>query len=324
MGRNARRRRQVTLAVSELAGGREFDLIRAFLANARKHSHPLVRVGPGDDCAIIGNLAISTDLSVEDVHFRRDWLAPREIGYRSAIAALSDLAAVAATPVAALVSIALREADLEEWAEAVMQGATQAIEACDAMLACGDVTRAVAGAAIDVVAIGTADRPVLRSAAQIGDEVWVTGTLGGAGAAVSAWLAGRTPGTAARERYAHPAARIAEALWLREHVHAMIDLSDGIAGDAGHIAAASGCRLIIDAELLPVNVDADIRLALQGGEDYELCVTAPPGRLEQVRAEFERRFEIRLTRVGVVVAGTGVEVRSVDVQGGFDHYTPRR
>jgi thiamine-monophosphate kinase len=205
-----------------------------------------------------------------------------------------------------------------------MQGATQAIEACGAVLAGGDVARAIAGAVIDVVVIGTTERPVLRSAAQIGDEVWVTGTLGGAAAAVSAWLTGSTPSAATRERYAHPVARIAEALWLREHIHALIDLSDGIAGDAGHLAAASGCRVVVDAEFLPLHADADTRLALQGGEDYELCLTAPGGALESVRGEFEQRFEIPLTKVGIVVAGQGVEVRNADVRGGFDHFAPRR
>jgi len=306
--------------VTELGPGREFDLIKKFLAHASRRDHPLVRVGPGDDASVIGDIAISSDMSVEGVHFRRDWLAAGEIGYRATVAALSDLAAVAAKPVAAMVSLAVRPGDAEEWAADLMQGCTEAIEQYGALLAGGDLTRAVDSAVIDVIVIGEAEQPVLRSGARIGDEVWVTGTLGGAAAAVAAWLDNKTPAAPARARYARPAARISEALWLKPHVHAMIDLSDGIAGDAGHIAAASGCRLDIDAERLPVHSTADTRLALQGGEDYELCVTAAAGVLDTLRTEFEQRFNTELTRVGDVVDGDGVVIRNFDGEGGYDHF----
>jgi thiamine-monophosphate kinase len=177
---------------------------------------------------------------------------------------------------------------------------------------------------LDVVVIGQVETPVLRSTARIGDEVWVTGTLGGAAAAVAAWLSGQTPSEGARERYGHPFARVPEAHFLKHYVHAMIDLSDGIAGDGAHIAAASHCRLVIDAARLPVHPAADIELALRGGEDYELCVTAPAGALEKVQHEFERRFRIPLTRIGDVVAGEGVVIPDFDVHGAFDHFSAGR
>ena len=248
--------------MSTLARGREFDLIRAFLAQAQSQ-HPGVQVGPGDDCAIIPPFAISTDMSVEDVHFRRAWLEPEEIGYRAAAAALSDLAAVAARPVAALVSFAFTSDDADAWAVCVMRGATAAIESVDAVLAGGDVTRATSGAVIDVVVIGEAQRPILRSGAKPGDEIWVTGELGGAAAAVAAWRAGQTPSAAARASFAQPAPRIAAARWLAQHanVTAMIDISDGIAGDAQHLAAASSCAIVIDAALLPVHAAATLQQA---------------------------------------------------------------
>ena len=320
MGCDAGRSRQAAVAVTRLGEGREFDLIRAFMRNLRRQAHPLVDVGAGDDCAIIGGLAISSDMSVEDVHFRRAWLAPREIGYRSTTAALSDLAAVTAVPVAALLSIALRQADANEWAEAVMSGAAEAVEGHGGMIAGGDVTRTNGSTVLDVMVIGKADRPVLRSTARTGDAVWVTGTLGGAAAAVAAWSSGRQPSSAARECYARPVARIREALFLQPYMNALIDLSDGIAGDAGHIAAASNTRVIIDAQLLPVHPDADARMALQGGEDFELCFTAERNAVEPLRAEFEQRFDIPLTRVGQIVAGAGVVIENADVQGGFDHF----
>jgi thiamine-monophosphate kinase len=312
------------LAVTELGSGREFDLIRAFLAQTRNREHPLIALGPGDDCAIIAGLAVSTDLSVEDVHFRRAWLQPAEIGYRAVVAALSDLAAMAAEPIAALVSFAIPPRDVTDWAIAVMEGANQALDQYDTILAGGDVTRSSAGAMIDVVVIGKAERPVLRSTARPGDEVWVTGTLGGAAAAVAAWLAGSAPSAAQRERYAHPAARIREAIWLREHVApgAMIDLSDGLGGDAHHIAAASGCRLIVDAAALPVHPEATQRHALRGGEDYELCFCAARGVTAALAAKFETDTGVKLTRIGEVVAGDGMEVLNALDEGGFDHFTP--
>lgn len=312
------------MALTALGAGREFDLIRTFLAQTRNREHPLVALGAGDDGAIIAGLAISTDLSVEDVHFRRAWLQPAEIGYRAVAAALSDLAAMAAEPIAALVSFAIPPRDAGDWAAAVMQGASEALDRYETVLAGGDVARASAGATIDVVVIGRAERPVLRSTARPGDEVWVTGTLGGAAAAVAAWLAGSTPDIGLQERFARPVARIREALWLRELAapSAMIDLSDGVGGDARHIAAASGCRLIVDAAALPVHPGATQRHALRGGEDYELCFCARAGAIDAMRANFETEMGIRLTRIGEVVAGEGVEVLNAHDEGGFDHFAP--
>lgn len=296
-----------------MAGGREFDLIRGFLANARTQ-HPALTVGPGDDCAIldVAPFAISTDMSVEGVHFRRDWLSPHEIGGRAAMSALSDLAAVAAQPVAALVSFAFTTADAGGWADAVMAGIRGAVESYGAVIVGGDVARAAGAAVIDVVVLGNVQRPVLRSTARAGDEIWVTGTLGGAAAAVAALEAGREPAADARSRFASPVARVNEALRLRGVATAMIDLSDGIAGDARHVAAASGCRMIIDAARLPVHPDATLEQALGGGEDYELCFTAPRGaRIE---------MNIQVTRIGEVVAGEGIEIVNGRDRGGYDHF----
>lgn len=297
-----------------MAGGREFDLIREFLANARTR-HPAVKVGPGDDCAIldVAPFAISTDMSVEHVHFRRDWLKPREIGNRAAMSALSDLAAVGAKPVAALVSFAFTTADAEGWADAVMEGVRAAVESFGAVIVGGDVARAPDAAVIDVIVLGSVERPVLRSTAQPGDEIWVTGTLGGSAAAVAALQAGVEPSASARARFAAPVARVNEALGLRGVASALIDLSDGIAGDARHIAAASGCRLIIDAMRLPVHPDATLEQALGGGEDYELCFTAPRGaRIE---------MSIQVTRIGEVVSGEGLEIVNGPDRGGYDHFS---
>jgi len=321
MDSNAGRRHADPLAMSSLGAGREFDMIRTFLAHAKRNS-AAVAVGPGDDCAIIGSHAISTDMSIEDVHFRRAWLQPEEIGYRAAAAALSDLAAVAARPIAALVSFAFEQNDAGVWAEAVMRGATHAIEEFDAVLAGGDVTRSPRGATLDVVVLGEVGAPILRSGARAGDGIWVTGALGGAGAAVRAWQDGRDPAVQARVRYARPVPRIREALWLagRVSLNALLDISDGIAGDAGHIAAASSCRLTIDAALLPVHSDATVQDALAGGEDYELCFTASDQEVNEVKLQFERTFDVALTRIGAVERGHGVVLLNGPAATGFDHF----
>lgn len=309
--------------MTTMSGGAEFDLIRGFLARAKK-KHPAVSVGAGDDAAILTTtpFAISVDMSVENVHFRRDWLEPEEIGYRATVVALSDIAAVGAAPVAGLISFAFTLADADGWAKQVMEGATKALDEYGAMLVGGDVTRAEHEAVIDVVIIGKAERPVLRSAAQPGDEVWVTGSLGGSAAALAALQAGKKPDAAARERFAKPAARTAEAQWLRKQglAGAMIDISDGIAGDAAHIAAASNCRLVLDGKLIPVHPAATLEQALQGGEDYELCFTALAGRVDDAREAFEEKFGVALTRIGDVVAGSGLQIDNADVAGGFDHF----
>jgi thiamine-monophosphate kinase len=316
------------MELSKLAGGPEFDLIRAVAAQASL-AHPLVRVGPGDDCALVGDLAISTDACVEDVHFRRAWLSADEIGGRAVAAALSDLAAVAAEPVGVLITLIVPQQDRGGFVQAVMRGAITAAESAGAALLGGDTT---AGPIfmLDVVAVGRTSDAVLRSGARAGDEVWVTGTLGGAAAAVAAWERGSQPDPAARARYARVQPRIAAARWLQEQLRptAMIDISDGLYGDVAHIAAASDCMILVDASAVPVDLvaGATYEQAVSGGEDYELCFTAPAGVVEGARARFEAELNLPLTRVGVVASGSGVLERAADgtirpiERGGYQHF----
>jgi thiamine-monophosphate kinase len=300
-----------------LAPGPEFDLIRRFLAGQGGGERADVRVGPGDDCAVVaGNgIALSTDMSVEGVHFRRGWLAPEEIGWRAAAAALSDLAAVAARPIGILVSVAAPPADAGDYTAAVMAGCREAAEAIGAVLLGGDLTRSPGPLVVDVTVVGEAPNPVLRSGARPGHEVWVTGQLGGAAACVEALLRGEPPPPGARERFARPVPRVAEAQWLRERgiPTAMVDLSDGLAGDAAHIAAASGVAVLLVPELVPVHPAArqrsrrrSLQRALGGGEDYELCFTAPVGTVIPYVDAFERLFRVPLSCVGRLGGGDGV------------------
>lgn len=294
-----------------LGSGPEFDLIRRILAG--RATPAWVSVGPGDDCAILaGSLAVSVDMSVEDVHFRRAWLEPEEIGFRAAAGALSDLAAVAARPLGLLSSVAVPRKDAAGFAEAVARGVGEAADEVGAAVLGGDVTESPDRLVLDVVVLGEAGRPVLRSGAMPGDELWVTGRLGGAAAAVRAWEAGREPQPAARRAYARPVPRVREAAWLleRDLLRAMIDLSDGLAGDAEHIGVASGVSVLIEEAAIPVHPDAaDADEALSGGEDYELLLAARPGSVAGHRREFANRFGIELTMVGSAGEGSGVYVR---------------
>ena len=325
-----------------LGRGAEFDLIRRILTGSTSGGGPLlpesVRVGPGDDCAVVRGegVTLSVDMSVEGVHFRREWLEPEEIGYRATASALSDLAAMAATPIGVLVALAATRDDLADYAERVMDGARAAAANVRASLLGGDITHIDGPMVVDVVVIGNTTRPALRRGARPGDSLWVTGELGAAAAAVHAWQHGRNPENAARLAFALPAPRITEAAWLagRGAIDALIDISDGIAGDVGHIAAASSVKILIDAAAIPIHpivhatfpdpTDA-LEMALRGGEDYELCFAAPPLAVERLTDMFHSTFDLQLTCIGTVLQGSGVYLR--DLTGnveqlqysGYDH-----
>jgi thiamine-monophosphate kinase len=327
---------------SALARGPEFDLVRRFLRGAAAAGERAdVRVGPGDDCAVVaGGIAISQDMAVEEVHFRRDWLSPRETGFRAAAAALSDLAAVAARPIGVLVGLAVRPEDAGDYAVEVMAGVAAAAESVGGVLLGGDLARSPGPTVVDVTVVGECPRPVLRSGARAGDDVWVTGELGGSAAWIAGLMHGPPAHESARARFAAPCARTAEALWLHSRglPCAMIDLSDGLAGDAAHLAAASGVAVVLELDSVPVDGAARrmaetyggaLELALSGGEDYELCFCAAPGSVERHVTDFGREFGLRLTRVGRVEPGSGVwktdgREGRLPLQGaGFQHFGGR-
>lgn len=333
--------------MSILGPGREFDLIRGFLERARSRRdsgvepalNPSILLGPGDDCAVVeaGTIAISTDLCVEGVHFRREWLAPEDIGFRASVAALSDLAAMAASPLGLLVSLAVPSGDAADFAHRIMDGVSRAAAGTDAVLLGGDLARAVDGVVLDVVVLGSVEGVISRAGALPGDEIWVTGRLGAAAAAVACWESGREPSPEARKAFAAPTPRIAESRWLarRGLLNSLIDLSDGLAGDVGHIAAASGVAAVVDAAGVPIHQavremvqdeEQGLDLALAGGEDYELCFTASAGAVRDVAREFFQEHGVELSLVGNVVAGSGVSLRMADGScrplgsGGYRHF----
>ena len=306
-----------------LGGGAEFDRIRAISARLGSRAGPL-----GDDCAFIvaagETLAVSTDVSVEGVHFRREWLSPAEIGWRAAAAALSDLAAAGASVVGLLAALTLpRGADPGLVVE-LMDGVGDAVASAGGRVLGGDLSSGEA-MALAITVIGRADHPAHRRGARPGDGLWGTGSLGGARAALAAWQAGREPAPRARERFARPVPRIREGAWLAAHgATAMLDLSDGLAGDARHLAAASEVAVVIDLAAVPVDsgVTAEVLgdesaqvFAARGGEDYELLVAMPPA--------FRGAEGLDLTRVGSVAAGGGARFQLDSgevVLSGYDHF----
>jgi len=320
--------------ITPMGPGREFDLIRALVGESGALG-PAVLVGPGDDAAVlqVGRLVVSTDLSVEDVHFRRSWVSLEEIGFRAVMAAASDLAAMAAKPVGVLLSLAVATNEAEAVLAKLGDGIREALEDLGVGLVGGDLTASPGPLVLDATVLGDAIEPVTRRGADPGDEIWVTGVLGGSSGAVRAWSGGTEPDRGLREAFARPVARTREALWLVEHgdVHAMIDLSDGLAGDVGHLAAASGVRIEIESDLVPVHPELGgngVELALSGGEDYELCLASAPGALGPLVEAFNERFETALTQVGRVVGGEGVHIEGFDSPDGvvnargFDHFLP--
>ncbi len=315
-----------------LGPGPEFDRIRAIAAALGQDAR-----GLGNDCAVLppgfGDVVISTDLSIEDVHFRREWLSLEEIGWRAAASALSDLAACGAEVVGLTASVGSPRESPADHLVQLMRGVGAAVAACGGRVLGGDLAASPIWV-VDVTVFGRAARPVGRAEARAGDGVWVTGTLGGARAALLEWEAGRTPATGARERFAHPVPRIAEGRWLAAHgAHAMMDVSDGLGGDAGHLAAASGVRVEIALEQLPVHPDV-VAVALargeplqafaaRGGEDYELLVVMPKTFEEGEAKRFQQDTGTVLTRIGRVRRGTGVAATFAGVNvalAGHDHF----
>jgi thiamine-monophosphate kinase len=299
-------------------GERERAILKGLRARAAGRVGSALRVGIGDDAAVLAlrrseELVVTTDFSLEDVHFRRDWHAPEAVGHKCLARGLSDIAAMGARPVAAFVSLAVPRALARgrggtSWLDRFYDGLLALAAEWSVPLAGGDLAEAPGGAqaraAADIVVVGAVERgrALLRSGARAGDAIYVTGTLGGAATELRALMRSdkrtpaRTPAhfrrmTTAKAEHPHffpePRLGIGRALARRRLATAAIDISDGLSVDLQHLCEESGLRAEVDAGLLPLGSGATLQNALHGGDDYELLFTAEsdarvPGRIAGV------------------------------------------
>jgi thiamine-monophosphate kinase len=322
----------------------EFDLIaRYFTRPARRAA-----MGVGDDCAIINpspgmQLAISSDMLVEGRHFFAD-VSPYSLGHKALAVNLSDLAACGATPVGFTLALALPSIN-ETWLQEFSRGLWALADGHGCELIGGDTTQGPLNICITVFGEVPRGQALLRSGAQLGDDIYVSGTLGDARLALDA-LQGHIqlpPDVLAqaRLRLEQPAPRVALGTALRGIATAAIDISDGLAGDLGHILKASGVGAQVDTAIT-INLIAacaridwsrgqfdtlkQLKTVLSGGDDYELAFTAAPSARQAVLA-LSASSQTPVTRIGVVQSEPGL--RLVDGAGhavaaqftSFDHFT---
>lgn len=274
------------------AGG-ELALIAKIRGLAAAQSAPRISCGIGDDCALLRSaageeLAITTDFSIEDRHFRLGWHSPESIGHRTLARGLSDLAAMGARPLASFLSLALprklteAKGKVRSWMDRFYEGFFALAREEGAPLAGGDLSESTLTIA-DVMVIGTVPRgkALLRSGARAGDTIYVTGVLGAGLLGLRILEGKRKVSTeaedAALHRHFYPQPRLAQGAALRGLASAAMDLSDGLSTDLARLCAESGVAAVIDARLLPRAAEATLEEALHGGDDYELLFTAPAG-----------------------------------------------
>jgi thiamine-monophosphate kinase len=315
----------------------EFDLIKQYFTRPARRAV----LGVGDDCALLApspgmQLAVSTDMLVEGRHFFAG-AEPRQLGHKSLAVNLSDLAAMGARPLAFTLSLALPEAN-QEWLAGFAEGLFALADAFDCELVGGDTTRGPLNISITVIGEIEPGRALRRAAAQPGDDIWISGTLGDARLALAAYLNEISLDDASLEQAAGrmhaPTPRVAlgRALALQRLGHAALDISDGLVGDIGHILAASRVGATLEVDKLPAGPvlarqDRALRrrFAAAGGDDYELCFTAPPAHREAiVRAGEDTNTPV--TRVGRIEQQPGLRLAddagaSLDLGlRGWDHF----
>ncbi len=314
----------------------EFDLIARYFKRPARRS-PL---GVGDDCALLApaagmQLAVSSDLLVEGRHFLST-VDPHRLGHKCLAVNLSDLAACGARPLAFTLALSLPQADAR-WLAPFAEGLLALADAHDCELVGGDTTRGPLVIGITIFGEVPAGSALLRSGARAGDDVWVSGTLGDARLALEVFRGTRSLAAegfaAARERLELPQPRVALGQALRGVASATIDLSDGLAGDLGHVLAASGVGATLQVEAVAgltvagaaLPADDRLDLALCGGDDYELAFTAPTSARAAVQAA-ATGAGVAVTRIGRIDAEAGL--RLADAAGrpvhrrlaSFDHF----
>ena len=249
--------------------------------------------GIGDDCAILQIPAghetlVTTDFSLEGVHFRRQWHPPEIVGHRCLTRGLSDIAAMGGQPIAAFLSLALPKNLPQTWVDRFLRGFLDLAQAFKVCLAGGDTAASPEGILADIVVVGSAPKgtAIRRSGARPGDRIYVTGELGGSAAALELLSSGRKLRPRGFPQHFYPKPRIEVGRWLRQKnlASAMIDISDGLSTDLSHICEESGVGAEILADAIPRSLigkpahEVDLNFTLHGGDDYELLFTSPRGK----------------------------------------------
>ena len=288
--------------------------------------------GIGNDCAVLSlprghEALITTDFSLEDIHFRREWHPPDSVGHRCLARGLSDIAAMGGIPRAAFLSLAL-PADLpQSWVDKFIAGLLKLAAQFSIPLAGGDTAQSPSGILADIVVLGSVPtgQAILRSGAQPGDFLYVTGTLGSAVAALNQLRAGKKLRPRSHPKHFYPEPRVAVGQFLRERklAPAMIDISDGLSTDLGHICEESGTGAVVYAAALPAAAAGKdgLTLALHGGDEYELLFSARPEcRIPKQIAG------VPVTRIGEILSGKQMTLANADGQmqplkpAGWEHF----
>ncbi|MCI0355541.1 MAG: thiamine-phosphate kinase [Acidobacteria bacterium] len=307
-----------------------------FGANVGKRA---VRLGIGDDCAVLALPAghealVTTDLSIEGVHFRQKWHPPESVGHRCLARGLSDLAAMGGEPVAAWVSLALPGSLPQKWVGGFYKGLLALAKKSGVELAGGDTAESPQGIVADIVVVGhvPAGKAVRRSGARAGDSIYVTGELGRSAAILHQLEGGKDIGSPrAKAVAAHffPVPRLAVGLELRRRglASAMIDLSDGLSTDLAHICGENGVGALVAEHSIPrpsTPGTSTLHFALHGGEDYELLFTVPG-----LRTLPPNIAGVRVTRIGEIIRGRRMWLTDSHGQrkplgpGGWEHFGKR-
>jgi thiamine-monophosphate kinase len=297
------------------------------LAQARKTGRRALITGIGDDSAVLRppsghELLVTTDFSLEGVHFRRRWHPPESVGHRCLARGLSDIAAMGGEPLAVFLSLALPGDIPQGWVDRFMEGLLELASQHGVALAGGDTAQSPAGVLADIMVIGSVPRgkALLRSEAKAGDRICVTGKLGLGGATVSRMYAGDRVRPASARSYFFPEPRVEVGQKLRGSASAMIDISDGLSTDLSHICEESKVGALVYASAIPVANNAELGDALYGGDDYELLFTSS----KRVPSEIAG---VAATEIGEVVKRPGMWIQ--DERGrtrqlkakGWEHFT---
>ncbi len=311
----------------------EFDIIDRYFKRLQSDSDSVV-IGPGDDCAVLSvpageELCVSTDTLIEGVHFPVN-SAPEVVIDRTMAANLSDLAAMGAAPFSFVLAITMPSAD-ELWLEGCSAALAENIRKYGIPLVGGNLSKGSLSLTVTVMGTVPDGQAVTRSGASAGDEVYVTGSLGDAAMGLELLRSGKEGFLV--QRYCSPTPRLEAGMALRGIASSMIDISDGLLAEIGHICEyhSLGAEIIVDT--LPISDDllsaageeSATRLALHAGDDYELCFTAPADKCDEINAVSDL-LDLPITRIGVITDVSGIRARRADGSpvpyfvSGYEHF----